>query len=134
MQKGDVVSIRSSYIYRGEKYAKTYIGGAFLVNRDLYEIISVNGDVAVIGVGEIPFAAVRPQILKEEKIDRAWASPCLSVGDTVHVLSERDYMGHFLPHGFADEEYTVLSITQDRVVIGDKNKSFAIRGEDLEVG
>lgn len=60
-------------------------------------------------------------------------SPCLSVGDTVHVLSERDYMGHFLPHGFADEEYTVLSITQDRVVIGDKNKSFAIRGEDLEV-
>ena len=59
MQKGDVVSIRSSYIYRGEKYAKTYIGGAFLVNRDLYEIISVNGDVAVIGLGEIPFAAVR---------------------------------------------------------------------------
>lgn len=133
MQKGDVVSIRNFYIYRGEKYAKTYIGGAFLVNRDLYEIISANGDVAVIGVGEIPFAAVRPQILKEEKADRAWVAPGLSVGDKVRVLSERDYMGHFLPRGFMDTEYAVLSITQDRVVIGDKNKSFAIRGEDLEV-
>lgn len=133
MVKGDVVKIRDYYIYRGEKYAKTYIGGAFLVNRDLYEVISVNGEVAVIGVGEIPFAAVQLSILELTEADRAWKEPYISIGDKVHIHTGRDYMGHSLPNEIKESEYSVLSIVQDRVVIGNKKKSFAICGDYVEV-
>lgn len=133
MIKGDVVKIRDYYIYRGEKYAKNYIGGAFLVNRDLYEIISVNGEIAVIGVGEIPFAAVLLSILEPVETDKAWKEPCISIGDKVHIQTDRDYMGHCLPAEIEESEYSVLSVAQDRVVVGNKKKSFAICGDYVEV-
>jgi hypothetical protein len=117
---GDVVRVITPVTYNGVKFAVYY---------SEYDVIQVNGDRVVIGVGSTVTAAVNAANI--EKIDANNDTPIetdaktqtdlknehgFQIGDKVQVVNAYDYYGN--PFKCWYSEYDVIEVKEDRIVIG----------------
>jgi hypothetical protein len=122
---GDVVRVINPVTYNGVKFAVYY---------SEYDVIQVNGDRVVIGIGTTVTAAVNAaNIAKDNEIAdapagteataedvEAWTDlenkHGFQVGDKVKVVNAYDYYGNAFKCWHS--EYDVIEVKNDRIVIG----------------
>lgn len=127
---GDIVSVRTEVI-DGERYGRNSLGGLFPVNREYYEILTDMGNgLYVIGIGGLAIAAVQAGTLRLEDAESAWI-PVLVCGK-VHVKpGAKNYIGYPLPSYVYEQEYDVIRVMCDRVVLCNGTQVIAVKGEDV---
>jgi len=64
LKRGDKVRVKVATAVGNVKYGKTTTGGLFRIYNSAYDVIGVNGDRVVIGVGNAVTAAVRTESLE----------------------------------------------------------------------
>ena len=111
----------------------TYNGVRFATYYDEYDVIQVNGDRVVIGIGNTVTAAVNAaNIAKDEEIAEAPADAEVptdiptqeetenahgfKVGQKVKVINAYDYYGNMFKCWYS--KYDVIEVKNDRIVIG----------------
>lgn len=110
---GDKVKVENAVTYNGVTFALYY---------SAYDVIQVNGDRVVIGIGSTVTAAVNASNLsKTSDIDSAPVTAeakqtGLNVNDTVKVVNAVDYYGNAFKCWY--DTYEVIEVKNDRVVIG----------------
>ena len=121
---GDKVRVIDNITYNGVRFATYY---------DEYDVIQVNGDRVVIGIGNTVTAAVNAaNIAKDEEIAEAPAdaeTPTdiptqeetenahgFKVGQKVKVINAYDYYGNMFKCWYS--KYDVIEVKNDRIVIG----------------
>ena len=120
---GDKVRVIDNITYNGVRFATYY---------DEYDVIQVNGDRVVIGIGNTVTAAVNAaNIAKDEEIAEAPAmqkyQPTFDpgrnrerhgskVGQKVKVINAYDYYGNMFKCWYS--KYDVIEDKNDRIVIG----------------
>lgn len=121
---GDKVRVIDNITYNGVRFATYY---------DEYDVIQVNGDRVVIGIGNTVTAAVNAaNIAKDEEIAEAPADAEVptdiptqeetenahgfKVGQKVKVINAYDYYGNMFKCWYS--KYDVIEVKNDRIVIG----------------
>ena len=116
-----------------EQHNITYNGVRFATYYDEYDVIQVNGDRVVIGIGNTVTAAVNAaNIAKDEEIAEAPADAEVptdiptqeetenahgfKVGQKVKVINAYDYYGNMFKCWYS--KYDVIEVKNDRIVIG----------------
>ncbi|MBO5969812.1 MAG: hypothetical protein J6S14_15070 [Clostridia bacterium] len=127
---GDIVSVKAEDI-GGALYGRNSVGGRFPVNRQYYEIVAdLDNGLYVIGIGNLAIAAVRCGDLRLETVSSAWEP--VDVSGKVRIRDgAKNYMGYPLPRYVYGKEYTVISVTYDRVLLANEHQTVAIKGEDV---
>ena len=82
---GDIIRLMNTEMIDGRVRCRTSQGGYFYVNRDRYNIISITGSNYLIGVGNIPIAAVSEENIESCDADKSWDEHGFSVGDKVEI-------------------------------------------------
>lgn len=128
---GDKVRVIDNITYNGVRFATYY---------DEYDVIQVNGDRVVIGIGNTVTAAVNAaNIAKDEEIAEAPADAEVptdiptqeetenahgfKVGQKVKVINAYDYYGNMFKCWY--NKYDVIEVKNDRIVIGIGNTATA---------
>lgn len=118
----------------------TYNGGSFVMYYDTYDVIQINGDRVVIGIGDTVTCAIN--ICNIEKVGTSKTEPqpqeeipfSLNVGNKVRFIGELDYQGTHIKAWHNDEGYIVKEITDDRVVLEYNGVIFAaVHINDVEI-
>ena len=103
---GDKVKVLNAVQYNGQSF-KTYY--------DTYDVIEVNGDRVVIGIGQTVTCAIN--ISNIQKVGSTTsATSDIKVGDKVKVLNAVQYNGQSFKTYY--DTYDVIEVKGDRVVIG----------------
>lgn len=133
---GDIIHLTNTETIDGRVRCRTSQGGYFYVNRERYNIISITGGNYLIGVGNIPIAAVTEDNIESCNADKAWDEHGLSVGDKVKIREgAMEYTGFDLPSGVKPHiPYTIGLITCDRIVLYNNRKRMvcAVKADDVE--
>lgn len=108
----------------------TYDGSRFEMYYDEYDVLEVNGDRIVIGIGNIVTAAVNSANLEligagETQESTEESDNNINVGDTVIFNGNADYNGTAVTAWHNDEGYTVSEISGDRAVLTYNDDVFA---------
>lgn len=137
---GDKVRVIDNITYNGVRFATYY---------DEYDVIQVNGDRVVIGIGNTVTAAVNAaNIAKDEEIAEAPADAEVptdiptqeetenahgfKVGQKVKVINAYDYYGNMFKCWYS--KYDVIEVKNDRIVIGIGNTvTAAVNAANLAV-
>ncbi len=127
-KKGDKVTV---------KKAVTYDGQAFTTYYDKYDVIEVNGDRVVIGIGNEVTAAVNAKNLAKAATStkatttKTPAKKTIKEGGKVKVKKAVTYDGK--PFTTYYNEYDVIEVDGDRVVIGiGKTVTAAVKASNLQ--
>lgn len=133
---GEVIRLKNTVDINGRTRCRTSQGGYFYVNRDRYNIISIIGGSYLIGVGNIPIAAVSEENMEKCDAEKAWDEHIFAIGDRVMIRSgAMDYAGFDLPSGVKLRDiYTIGLITCDRIVLYNSKKRLvcAVKAADVE--
>lgn len=134
---GDIIRLTNTEMIDGRVRCRTSQGGYFYVNRDRYNIISITGSNYLIGVGNIPIAAVSEENIESCDADKSWDDHGFSIGDKVEIREgTMGYTGFDLPSGVKPHiPYVIGLITCDRIVLYNNRKRLvcAVKADDVEV-
>lgn len=101
---GDKVKVINPIQYNGQPFTLYY---------SIYDVIEVNGDRVVIGIGSTVTAAVHiGNLIKASSTN----SDVIGVGDKVKVINAIQYNGE--PFAVYYDSYDVIEVSGDRIVIG----------------
>lgn len=123
-EEGNIVKIINTTVSGDKTMGITYQGGSFIINHELYNILSVFDDKAIIGSGAIAIASVNVEniaLASEEDISKANEyknSLDINIGDKVNIIKgSRSYNGLSLAEALYKNIYTVRNITGDRAAL-----------------